>query len=121
MTNAVELSNVLVQNLNGGDLAGCAYDTAWVASLVNQNGEPHFPRAKEWILKNQKEDGSWGSQIEYLHDRVISTAAAIMCLDGKDENKKTITNNGDKVGQTGQEADDKTDAHRDFSYGDHIG
>jgi len=41
---------------------------------------PAFPEALEWLRNHQHPDGSWGGQIEYYHDRVISTLAAITAL-----------------------------------------
>ena len=40
-----------------------SYDTAWVA-MVPAPGSPQasrFPQCVDWILRNQRGDGSWGS------------------------------------------------------------
>jgi halimadienyl-diphosphate synthase len=48
------------------------YDTAWLAWL--------YPEAREWIIDTQRPNGSWGSDVEYYHDRVICTLSAINAL-----------------------------------------
>ena len=49
-----------------------AYDTAWVAWL--------YPEARDWVVNAQHPDGSWGSDLEYYQDRVISTLSAINAI-----------------------------------------
>lgn len=49
-----------------------AYDTAWLAWL--------YPQARSWLSQAQYPDGSWGSEVEYYHDRVVSTLAAINAI-----------------------------------------
>jgi halimadienyl-diphosphate synthase len=49
-----------------------AYDTAWLAWLM--------PTARDWLCDAQRPDGSWGADLEYYHDRVICTLAAINAL-----------------------------------------
>jgi halimadienyl-diphosphate synthase len=65
-----------------GYMHGMAYDTAWIAKvpLNKASNKPLFPQTLLWLYTNQKEDGSWGSSIEYFHDRIISTLAAIITL-----------------------------------------
>jgi halimadienyl-diphosphate synthase len=69
-----------------------AYDTAWLAQISAEHDSrvPAFPEALSWLGQNQNQDGSWGAEVEYVHDRVISTLAAILALaewseDGRDE------------------------------------
>jgi halimadienyl-diphosphate synthase len=69
-----------------------AYDTAWLAriSAEHDSSVPAFPEALDWLRQNQNHDGSWGAEVEYVHDRVISTLATILALanwsgDGQDE------------------------------------
>jgi halimadienyl-diphosphate synthase len=59
-----------------------AYDTAWTARVPDAHlpSLPAFPEALEWLRNHQRLDGSWGGQIEYYHDRVISTLVAITTL-----------------------------------------
>jgi halimadienyl-diphosphate synthase len=49
-----------------------AYDTAWLAWL--------YPEAREWLIDAQHPDGSWGAAVEYYHDRVIATLAAVNAI-----------------------------------------
>ena len=53
-------------------LSPSAYDTAWLAWL--------YPEARAWLLDTQRPDGSWGAELEYYHDRVIATLAAINAI-----------------------------------------
>jgi halimadienyl-diphosphate synthase len=70
----------LVQNLSER-MGPSAYDVAWMARLQNSsNGGARWPDLIEWLLENQRPDGSWGGEIVYYHDRVISTLAAATAL-----------------------------------------
>ncbi len=48
-----------------------AYDTAWVSKVLKSD------ELLDWLIKNQKEDGSWGCQINYYHDRILSTYTVV--------------------------------------------
>ncbi|MGC9395597.1 MAG: type B diterpene cyclase [Anaerolineae bacterium] len=70
----------LLQEIGPGKMMTTAYDTAWIARLV-EIGEPIGHLALEWLRENQLPDGSWGAtQPCYYHDRVICTLAAINAL-----------------------------------------
>jgi halimadienyl-diphosphate synthase len=72
----------LLSEMDQMTMSQSAYDTAWVAR-VPENGNrayPAFPETVEWLRRNQYPDGSWGSNIKYYHDRIISTLAAIIAL-----------------------------------------
>jgi len=66
-----------------------AYDTAWVA-MVPAPGSlqvPHFPQCVDWILRNQRGDGSWGPQAgsgdgpwSLGKDSLSSTMACVLAL-----------------------------------------
>ena len=64
-----------------------AYDTAWLARVPAEydHSVPAFPEALAWLRQNQHPDGSWGAEIEYTHDRMISTLVAILALAEWDE------------------------------------
>jgi halimadienyl-diphosphate synthase len=91
-----------------------AYDTAWLARIPAEHdfSVPAFPEALDWLRQNQNEDGSWGAEIEYVHDRVISTLATILALakwsnDGQDkyaieEGLRYIWEKADADGHIGQ-------------------
>ena len=59
-----------------------AYDTAWLAWL--------YPAAREWLIDAQRPDGSWGSDLEYHYDRVISTLAAINAIAATSTNRHDL-------------------------------
>lgn len=63
-------------------IASTPYDTAWVAAIPHplDRRDPRFPSALNWICQHQWPDGSWGSAIPYLHDRIICTLAALIPL-----------------------------------------
>ncbi len=76
-----KIENLLSEKIGTYTLSVSAYDTAWAARVRNKDGELTFPKSLEWIQNNQLEDGSWGiSTVEYYHDRIISTLAAVVAL-----------------------------------------
>ena len=60
-------------------ISSTAYDTAWLAWLN--------PEARQWLVEAQHPDGSWGADLEYYHDRVISTLSAINAIAATSTNK----------------------------------
>jgi len=80
-----EEARELVQSLNQR-MGPSPYDIAWLARLRNSaNGHAHWPDLIEWLLENQRPDGSWGGEIVYYHDRIICTlvAAIALCENGR--------------------------------------
>ncbi len=69
----------LIANLNQR-MNPSAYDIAWMARLRDADGSPWWPDLLDWLLEHQHPDGSWGGQIEYYHDRIISTLVAMIAL-----------------------------------------
>ncbi|MBN1259901.1 MAG: hypothetical protein JXB35_04390, partial [Anaerolineae bacterium] len=64
-----------------GLMDATAYDTAWLARVPEANADrPAYPQALQWLRVHQRPDGSWGSSINYGHDRIISTLAAVLAL-----------------------------------------
>ncbi len=63
-------------------MRGLAYDTAWAAMIPESesSAKPLFPGSMLWLIVNQNGDGSWGAEIDYSYDRLISTMAAIIAL-----------------------------------------
>lgn len=72
-------ARALVHNLNHR-MNPSAYDIAWMARLRAADGSPRWPDLIDWLLDNQHSDGSWGGEIVYYHERIISTLAAIIAL-----------------------------------------
>jgi halimadienyl-diphosphate synthase len=81
-TSLNNLIKQLLQEIGPGyEITTSAYDTAWLARLVELN-EPIGYEALNWLRANQLEDGSWGaSEPLYYHDRVICTLSAIITLE----------------------------------------
>ncbi len=74
-------AEALLKAMDMGDMGPSIYDAAWVARLKDPgSGEPLFPGVLEWIRQSQHPDGSWGSEVEYYPDRIISTLAALVAL-----------------------------------------
>ena len=63
-------------------ISGTAYDTAWLASVPAQDDlrASRFPSSLRWLTENQLSDGSWGSPVQYAHDRILCTLAAVTPL-----------------------------------------
>ncbi len=59
-----------------------AYDTAWMAWL--------YPEAREWLIDAQRPDGSWGADLEYHYDRVISTLSAVNAIAATSANRHDL-------------------------------
>ena len=73
-----------VKHVDEGKTRGAAYDTAWVARVTDESGKPLFPECVQWLLENQKQDGSWGCCLQNYHDRILSTLSAIIALEELD-------------------------------------
>jgi len=74
------LTHELLTNIGPGRMRSTAYDTAWVARLVELD-EPIGHQAMEWLREHQLPDGTWGAdQPRYFHDRLISTLSAMTAL-----------------------------------------
>ncbi len=72
----------LLSSLDVPNMSPSAYDTAWVARLPSPADPqlPRFPGAFDWLLQNQKPDGSWGAELAFAHDRVVCTLGALLTL-----------------------------------------
>jgi halimadienyl-diphosphate synthase len=89
----------LLTNLEEGYMPGLAYDTAW-AAMISENKtskKPLFPKSMLWLITAQHDDGSWGAEIEYYYDRLISTLASIIAFKKthRSEKFKTIIELGE--------------------------
>lgn len=56
------------------------YDTCWAAGLNNEDGTLAYPELLNWLMGRQHSDGSWGSQVPYVHDRLLTTLAVVLLL-----------------------------------------
>lgn len=77
--NYIKKAQELVRNLDQR-MGPSPYDIAWMARVKGHDDGPHWPDLIEWLLENQRPDGSWGGEIEYYHDRVICTLIAAIAL-----------------------------------------
>ncbi|XP_070046186.1 cis-abienol synthase, chloroplastic-like [Nicotiana tomentosiformis] len=67
------------------ELSPSSYDTAWVAMVPSRYSmnQPCFPQCLDWILENQREDGSWGLNPSHpllVKDSLSSTLASLLAL-----------------------------------------
>ena len=70
----------LISELGSSKMSSAAYDTAWVAQMIELDKEMG-EHALEWLRSNQLPSGCWGTkEIHYNHDRVISTLSAMIAL-----------------------------------------
>ncbi|MCD6461587.1 MAG: hypothetical protein J7L61_02470 [Thermoplasmata archaeon] len=76
------VSKRIVDRMELGEVTGIPYETAWFARAAYMEGWPMFHRCTDWLLRGQREDGSWGGSIPMVHDRVISTLSVLTALGG---------------------------------------
>jgi halimadienyl-diphosphate synthase len=94
-SDLISEANRLLGGLQMGRIRSVAYDTAWGARPIGNGttkARTEFPGALRWLLRNQMWDGSWGSEIEYIHDRLLSTIAAVnaLCLNDSAKYRERI-------------------------------
>lgn len=81
-----ELIEKIKERFKKIDLSVSSYDTAWVAMVPSNrdlSNQPCFPDCLEWILENQKADGSWGLNPGHptlVKDSLSSTLASVLAL-----------------------------------------
>lgn len=56
------------------------YDTCWAARLTNPDGTLAYPHLVDYLMGRQHPDGSWGGQIPYIHDRLLTTLAITLLV-----------------------------------------
>ena len=73
----------------GGHMNPSPYDIAWLARLPDDDGYgARWPGLINWLVEHQRQDGSWGGEITYYHDRILCTLTAIIALNGPAKNLK---------------------------------
>ena len=76
----IEEAKVLVDHLDDR-MGPSPYDIAWMARVRDpDSGTPRWPDLLDWLIRHQHDDGSWGGDIVYYHDRIICTLAAAIAL-----------------------------------------
>ncbi len=68
----------LVQGLDQ-KMGPSSYDIGWMARITASISNNHWVDLLDWLLENQRPDGSWG-EIVYYHDRIICTLIAAIAL-----------------------------------------
>lgn len=74
-----EIEALLSQGLSH-PLQPTAYDTSWAARLSDGGGLA-YPHLLDWLMERQHPDGSWGGQVPYAHDRLLTTLSIVVLLD----------------------------------------
>lgn len=74
----VEAQNLL-DSLNMGRISKSCYDIAWVLRSGVITGDDRTILINK-LRSSQYNDGSWGAQLTYIHDRVINTLAVVIAL-----------------------------------------
>ena len=69
-----------LERIGSGNEVTTGYDTGWVARIADSEGKPEFPKALDWLVANQRQDGSWGSEAPYEYDRFINTISSTIAL-----------------------------------------
>lgn len=69
----------LVQGLDQ-KMGPSSYDIGWMARITASISNNHWVDLLDWLLENQRPDGSWGGEIVYYHDRIICTLIAAIAL-----------------------------------------
>jgi hypothetical protein len=70
----------ILDRLGTGHITPAAYDTGFVARISDEEGNPEFPQTLDWLVANQRDDGSWGSDVHHEYDRFINTLSASIAL-----------------------------------------
>jgi halimadienyl-diphosphate synthase len=56
------------------------YDTFWAARMTSPDGAMAYPHLLRYLTSRQHTDGSWGSQVPYVHDRLLTTLVMVLLL-----------------------------------------
>ncbi|TAN57388.1 hypothetical protein EPN15_04525 [Patescibacteria group bacterium] len=68
-----------LKQVGTSQMSQSTYDLGWLLRLPNRENpqKPSYPQIISWLENLQHKDGSWGGQIPFAHDRVISTLSVI--------------------------------------------
>ncbi len=80
----------ILDRLGTGHITPAAYDTGFVARISDEEGNPEFPQTLDWLVANQRDDGSWGSDIHHEYDRFINTLSASIALKEREHSPEAV-------------------------------
>jgi geranyllinalool synthase len=63
-------------------ISASAYDTAWLAMIPDphQPSQPMFKNCLDWVLHNQKDEGSWGDCDAHGMPTIECLPATLACI-----------------------------------------
>jgi hypothetical protein len=79
----------ILDRVGTGHVSPAAYDTGFVARVSDMEGTPEFPQTLDWLVANQRDDGSWGSEAFHAYDRFINTLSGI-ALKERDHSPESV-------------------------------
>jgi hypothetical protein len=80
----------ILDRIGTGHVSPAAYDTGFVARISDEEGSPEFPQTLDWLVANQRDDGSWGANIHHEYDRFINTLSAGIALKERDRAPEAV-------------------------------
>ena len=80
----------ILDRIGTGHISPAAYDTGFVARISDEEGNPEFPQTLDWLVANQRDDGSWGSEIHHEYDRFINTLSASIALKERERSPEAV-------------------------------
>ncbi|MDH5403948.1 MAG: hypothetical protein OEY49_15730 [Candidatus Heimdallarchaeota archaeon] len=90
----LEEINEFINKIGSGNMDGVIYDTAIIASLIDNIGEPRYMNQVNSVLSMQRSDYSWGADYYQPFDRLLTTASVLnMIVDLKLQLKNTEIQN----------------------------
>ncbi|XP_075107768.1 cis-abienol synthase, chloroplastic-like [Nicotiana tabacum] len=94
------------------EISPSCYDTAWVAMVPSRDEpkQPCFAQCLDWILENQREDGSWGLSPTHsllVKDSLSSTLACLLALSKWSVGHKLVQRGLDYIGRQSWSIDNK--------------
>jgi halimadienyl-diphosphate synthase len=80
LDDVLSITGDIHDRLGGHGVMPAAYNTGWTARIKDAEGQPAFPKTLDWLVANQRDDGSWGSDVHQEYDRYLNTLSAAIAL-----------------------------------------
>ncbi len=80
----------ILDRIGTGHVSPAAYDTGFVARISDDEGSPEFPQTLDWLIANQRDDGSWGSDAHNGYDKFLNTLSASIALKERDHSPESV-------------------------------